>query len=92
MLWFHDNRAEAAVSRVEWQSAVLGHHTGRAFTGPYCQGDCLMETSHVHALQQKHEGLDRRLRDEMNRPSPDSAKIQALKKQKLAIKEEIALH
>jgi len=40
----------------------------------------------------KHEGLDRRVREEMNRPSPDSAKIQALKKQKLAIKEEIALH
>ena len=48
-----------------------------------------METSHVQALQQKHEGLDRRLREEMNRPSPDSAKIQVLKKQKLAIKEEI---
>lgn len=51
-----------------------------------------METSHVQALQMKHEGLDRRLREEMNRPSPDSAKIQAIKKQKLALKEEIALH
>lgn len=51
-----------------------------------------METSHVHALQQKHEGLDKRLREEMNRPAPDTAKIQALKKQKLRIKEEIALH
>ena len=51
-----------------------------------------METSHVSALQQKHEGIDRRLRDEMNRPSPDTAKIQLLKKQKLRIKEEIAFH
>lgn len=51
-----------------------------------------MDSSHVHALQAKHEGLDRRLREEMNRPSPDSAKIQVLKKQKLLIKEEIALH
>lgn len=51
-----------------------------------------METSHVSALQAKHDGLDRRLRDEMSRPAPDAAKIQFLKKQKLRIKEEIALH
>lgn len=51
-----------------------------------------METSHVQALQQKHEGLELRLREEMNRPSPDSAKIQAIKKQKLRLKEEIAHH
>ena len=50
-----------------------------------------METSHVSALQAKHEGLDRRLKDEMSRPSPDSAKIQHIKKQKLRLKEEIAL-
>ena len=49
-----------------------------------------MESSHVSALTQKHEGLDRRLKDEMNRPSPDSAIIQLLKKQKLRIKEELA--
>ena len=51
-----------------------------------------MESSHVNALQAKHEGLDRRLRDEMNRPAPDMAKIQFLKRQKLRIKEEIGLH
>lgn len=51
-----------------------------------------MESSHVHALQEKHAGLEIRLREELNRPSPDSAKIQILKKQKLRIKEEIALH
>ncbi len=50
-----------------------------------------MESSHVSALQLKHEGLDRRLKEEMNRPSPDSAKIQYLKKQKLRIKQEIQL-
>jgi hypothetical protein len=49
-----------------------------------------MESSHVAALQAKHDGLERKLRDEMNRPVPDSAMIQALKKQKLRIKEEIA--
>ncbi|MEL1249350.1 YdcH family protein [Aurantiacibacter gilvus] len=51
-----------------------------------------MESSHVHALQAKHQGLEKRLHEEMNRPSPDSAKIQELKKAKLRIKEEIALH
>ena len=51
-----------------------------------------MQSSHVSALQQKHEGLDRRLREEMGRPSPDDTVIQALKKQKLRIKEEIAFH
>lgn len=51
-----------------------------------------MDSSHVNALTAKHEGLDRRLKEEMNRPSPDAAKIQALKKQKLRIKEEIAFH
>ena len=49
-----------------------------------------MENSHVAALQAKHEGLDRRLRDEMNRPAPDEAIVQAIKKQKLLLKQEIA--
>ncbi|WP_082553525.1 YdcH family protein [Altererythrobacter sp. Root672] len=49
-----------------------------------------MESSHVTALQAKHEGLDRRLREEMSRPSPDSSMIQTLKKQKLKVKEEMA--
>jgi hypothetical protein len=49
-----------------------------------------MESSHVAALQAKHDGLERRLRDEMNRPAPDGTAIATLKKQKLRIKEEIA--
>ena len=49
-----------------------------------------METTHVTALQTKHEGLDRRLKEEMNRPAPDMTKVQELKKQKLRIKEELA--
>ena len=48
--------------------------------------------SHVHALQSKHAGLEARLREELARPSPDTATIQDLKKRKLAIKEEIARH
>lgn len=49
-----------------------------------------MESSHVASLQSKHEGLERRLRVEMTRPSPDTALIQTIKKQKLRIKEAIA--
>jgi hypothetical protein len=48
-----------------------------------------MESSHVAALQAKHEGLEQRLREEMSRPAPDSSMIQSLKKQKLRIKEEM---
>ncbi|MGB3470686.1 MAG: DUF465 domain-containing protein [Erythrobacter sp.] len=46
--------------------------------------------SHVNALQSKHAGLEARLHEEMNRPVPDAATIQHLKKRKLALKEEIA--
>ena len=48
-----------------------------------------MDTSHVSALQLKHAGLGRLLQEEMNRPMPDDAVIQNLKKQKLRIKEAI---
>ena len=51
-----------------------------------------MESSHVTALQHKHDGLERRLKEELNRPAPDMEKIQAIKKQKLRLKEEISLH
>ena len=47
------------------------------------------QTSHLHALQSKHAGLEARLRDEMARPVPDAAAVQALKRQKLKIKEEM---
>lgn len=49
-----------------------------------------MESAHVHALRSKHAGLEARLHEEMNRPAPDAATIQMLKKQKLRIKEELA--
>ena len=51
-----------------------------------------METSHVSALQSKHAGLEARIRDEMNRPAPDTATIQQLKKEKLRLKEELSQH
>ncbi|MBV7259139.1 YdcH family protein [Erythrobacter crassostreae] len=49
-----------------------------------------MASSHVNALQSKHAGLDAKLRQELARPVPDAATIQALKKHKLRLKEEIA--
>ena len=49
-----------------------------------------MESSHVAALQAKHEGLERRIHEEESRPAPDSTMIQTLKKQKLKIKEELS--
>ncbi len=48
-----------------------------------------METSHVSALQLKHAGIERQLHEEMTRPSPNDVTIQALKKRKLRIKEEL---
>ena len=49
-----------------------------------------MESSHIHSLQSKHDGLERQIRLEMNRPLPDDATIQTLKKKKLRIKEELS--
>ncbi len=49
-----------------------------------------MESSHENALQTKHDGLERQIRDEMNRPSPDGSLLQLLKRRKLRIKEELA--
>lgn len=49
-----------------------------------------MEQSHVSALQLKHAGLERQIQDELNRPLPDLAMIQQLKRRKLRIKEELA--
>lgn len=48
-----------------------------------------MDSSHVSALQLKHSGIDRQLHEELSRPMPDAALIQALKKRKLRLKEEM---
>ena len=49
-----------------------------------------MQSSHAAALQSKHEGLEDRIREEMNRPHPDETLIHDLKKRKLLIKDELA--
>jgi hypothetical protein len=46
-----------------------------------------MENSHSSALIAKHAGLEARITAEIRRPSPDSALLADLKKQKLRIKE-----
>ena len=51
-----------------------------------------MDTSHSTSLQLKHAGLERRIEEEMSRPMPDNAMLQALKKQKLRIKEQLGHH
>lgn len=51
-----------------------------------------METAHIVALQAKHATLDRKIHDEEHRPLPDAVALAALKKQKLRVKEEIALN
>lgn len=58
------------------------------WAGPL-EEDHILDTSHVSALHTKHAGLDRQLQQEMNRPLPDIAIVQTLKKRKLRIKEEL---
>lgn len=48
-----------------------------------------MESSHISALHAKHAGLEERLKTESTRPIPDTLLMATIKKQKLAIKEEI---
>ncbi len=50
----------------------------------------MMENTHLSALAAKHAGLERRLADETQRPKPDPAMVQLLKKQKLRIKEALS--
>jgi hypothetical protein len=54
------------------------------------RGEILMENSHSSALLAKHAGIDARIAAEIRRPSPDSAVLAQLKKQKLRIKEMIS--
>ena len=51
-----------------------------------------MDTSHSSSLELKHAGLERKIEEEMSRPMPDTAMLQALKKHKLRIKEQLQHH
>jgi hypothetical protein len=63
---------------------------GESLCGNHAKRRALMVSTHVQALQNKHAGLEAQLREEMNRPAPDTSTIQMLKKQKLQIKQELA--
>ncbi len=46
--------------------------------------------SHLSELQRKHEALERRIADEQASPGSSDLEISALKREKLAIKDQIA--
>jgi len=51
-----------------------------------------MESSHISALQNRHDGIERQIHQEMRRPLPDDVLVQDLKKQKLRLKEQLEQH
>lgn len=51
-----------------------------------------MDQSHAIALESKHAGLDRMIEEETRRPHPDETLLHQLKKEKLRIKDALALH
>ena len=46
---------------------------------------------HVDALRSKHAEIDRMIQEEEHRPHPDEGALAELKRQKLRIKDEIAV-
>lgn len=48
-----------------------------------------MHTERIESLKSKHANLEQKIHKEETRPSPDEALLNALKKQKLAIKDEM---
>ncbi len=49
----------------------------------------MTEENQLAALRQRHADLDRQLLDEQARPRPDAAILNDIKRQKLAIKDQI---
>ena len=46
--------------------------------------------SHLSALEQKHQALERQIEDELNHPAADESRLRELKRKKLKLKDEIA--
>lgn len=46
--------------------------------------------AHVAELERRHQALDKELREELNHPATDDAKISDLKRRKLQLKDQIA--
>ncbi len=71
----------------------MSHHlpTGRFIAWrPAIGKEIDVNSSHMSALKQKHAALESKLAAEENRPFPDDALILRLKKEKLALKDEMA--
>lgn len=51
-----------------------------------------MDASHASALHNKHASLEAQIRMEMSRPTPDATFLRDLKRRKLRIKDELAIH
>lgn len=49
-----------------------------------------MQQAHISALQTKHADIEARINEESQRPLPDDATINRLKKEKLKVKEALA--
>ncbi|MBO9428712.1 DUF465 domain-containing protein [Sulfitobacter sp. R18_1] len=49
----------------------------------------MTEHPRLEALQARHRELDTRIQEEERRPSPETDKVTALKKEKMKVKEEI---
>ncbi|WP_296597009.1 YdcH family protein [Phenylobacterium sp.] len=49
-----------------------------------------MKSAHVLQLTRKHRELDAQIHDEQRRPEADAAALQAMKRRKLRLKEQIA--
>jgi hypothetical protein len=62
------------------------------FMGPFRieKEDAVVQTEQIKALHDKHAELETTIEEEENRPMPNSAVLQDLKRQKLAIKDQIA--
>ncbi len=45
--------------------------------------------SHLSALEQKHQALEREIQDELSHPAADDVRVAELKRQKLKLKDQI---
>jgi hypothetical protein len=51
--------------------------------------DSMSMTSHLSALEQKHEALEREIEDELSHANANTLRVSELKRQKLKLKDEI---
>ena len=51
-----------------------------------------MVAVHANSLLNKHASLEAQIRMELNRPNPDETFLRELKRRKLRIKDELAIH